>query len=369
MNYLSLIDSLGKVYDIAKSVTDKADGFNKRSGTSLPQFTKPSLIESPNFLEMSLAEEPVVNDIIKNLYNIYIGYIMIALQMDNLVVGDRRVRDALGVVSTAGVLESFVDSEALVKGLVGATETTDAYERTNDSFDRLRHAADRTPTNQGAEKDLKVPIASGRTIEVSFSTGPNSPPIVMNIMVKFNTRLLPEPIIEYILARDYNSSITNRWLQFRSGEIRFVKDFIFGVDKLQRRAEILKTDTEGALADVFRQKSRSSFKRMAKIAGNSNSQNLANSILMIDAATADRCQKQNGFKFDNLRDRRVFFENTYNLFIVLVDTRFSRVTIYTNGIDQSASYSFNELKASASSDKMSLKEIMEYLGKGQNPRL
>lgn len=383
MNYLSLIDTLGSILNIPPAVIDGAHKLDDRRMVSLPQFVKPSLIESPNFMQASLAEEPVVNDVIKNLYNLYIGYILCALQMNDMVVGNRRVRDLLETVSST---ESFINSQMLVQGLSGAVEAFDPKsiqqapgESDADYKRRLweaqqRHDLDKsmlpsvTGSNHVPDRSISVPIASGRQVEVTFAAGPDREPIKVLINVKFNTRLIPNEVVEHIVSHDVTTSIFQRWLQFRAGEIRFFKDFIFKVDQMQRKAQAMKSDKTNVLYDMFTHKNESMFRRMLHIAGKNKSYNLANSILMLDEETATYYARKSNFSFDKLADRKRFFDNTYNLFIVLIDNRFSRVTIYTNGIDQAASYSFNEMKASGSSDKMSLKDIMEYLSKSQMPK-
>lgn len=376
--------NISNTFDMIKNVAEA--GINA-SKISLAQFARPSIIESPNFLQASLAEEPVINDIIKNLYNVYVGYILVALQMNDLVDGNRRVRDIIETVSTAGVLESldpYIDTNMLVQGLCGSLEAQKPVIVNNTNNNKNINNVDVTVNVDTSKKDdnkpvtmhsgqannfehSKASIASGRQIEVSFRTSDGNHISVM-LNVKFNTRLIPEAVVEYILSQDFNRKMADRWLQFRSGEIRFFKDFVFGIDKLNRRANALKQDTDHTLQDIFRHKNKSTFKHLAKVATQTNSFNLANSVLMIDEQSYQQYSRRVGFNFDNIADRRRFFYNTYNLFIVLVDTRYSRVKIYTNGIDQSASYSFNELKSSAASDSMSIKDVMEYLTKNQMPR-
>ena len=422
--------ALSSTLDAIKQLISGSGGVGDRLKTSLPEFTKPLLLESPNFMQASLAEEPICGDILKNLYNVYIGYVLCALQMDQLVVGDRKVRDMVGTVATAESFGQFIDTDILVSGLGGSLEaahsksgvTKSGVTKEEEEEERLRlraekeqdrqalraekeqdrqdlraekeqdrqalrhesyqdslydkaEAEDTARTNSGitgtkynAKDSLSLSLASGRQVEVTFSTSTGGK-IAVTLNVKFNTRLIPEKVVEYILGQDYTNDIARRWLQYRSGEISFVKDFVLGMDRLNRRATALKHDTDHALADIFKHKSKSSFKRMLNISGSNNrSYNLANSILMLDEETAVRFTKRSGFNFSSFRDRQRLFDNTYNLFIVLVDSRYSRVSIYTNGIEQSATYSFNDLKASASSDKMSLKDVMEYLSKSQMPK-
>jgi len=340
-------------------VVDALHRFNDMKAVSLPQFTKPALIESPLFLQESLIEEPAVNDVIKNLYNIYIGYILLALQMNDMVVGNRRIRDVLGTVSTNGLGlvgggESYVGTDQLVAGLEAFGD----------------HGADQVggggSSTRYSDKG-SMPISSGRQVEVKFEVGENKAPVSVILNVKFNPRVIPESVVEYVLSANFNLDIAKRWLQMQAGEIRFVSDFVFNLDKLDRRAKALKNDKNGALQDIFRNQNLSTFRTAARAATGfkNRSYNLANSVMILDDHTATLYGKKVGLDFNNLSSRRKFFASTYNLFIVLVDSRYSRATIYTNGIDHSASFSFNELKASGNSDKTSISEIMEYLSKSQ----
>ena len=357
-NFNDMVDAIHRVHD-AKSV-------------SLPQFTRPASIESPLFLQESLIEEPAVNDTIKNLYNIYIGYILLALRMNDLVVGNRRIRDILSVVSTSGIglsssTESFKDKYIDAKTLVAGLESLNPWDKDNKaSSDSV---SGNGTANRQPSKEATLSIASGRQVEVEFATpnGQGSIPVVLN--VKFNPRVIPDQVVEYILSANFNQDISRRWLQMQAGEIRFINDFILNLDKLDKRANALKHDKDGALQEIFRHQNLSVFRTFFRAAAKQHkSYNLANSVMMFDDYTANLYAKKAGFKFDNISDRRKFFLKTFCLFIVLIDRRYSRVTIYTNGIDQSASFSFNELKSSGNSDKLSITEVMDYLNKSQMPK-
>ena len=126
--------------------------FNEAKATSLPQFTKPAIIESPNFIQASLIEEPIIGDIIKNLYNVYIGYILVALKMNDQIAGNRTVRDALGTVSTGMnvALEEFIGTDSIISKFEGTTEATKS-------------------ASYLVDKDVP-PLPSGRTLEIKFAT-------------------------------------------------------------------------------------------------------------------------------------------------------------------------------------------------------
>ena len=330
--------------------------------TSLAQFVKPTLIESPCFIQDSIAEETVLNDILKNLYNVYVGYVITALQMNTIIKDGRRVRDILSTVSTTvDVTEHFIDTSMLIDGLSVSVEASYAPP-TNLSESK-------SPITQ--DKVINVSVASGRQIELEFSIPGQEETLKLLVTVKFNPRIIPSAVAEYILEQDMSQPLAKRWIQLQAGEIRFMKDFVFGIDKLERREKALKSDKDGAMQDLFFNTHKSKLRQVVRNinkGGSEKQRNIANAVIILDEAKVNRFTKRTGFKFSNASDRRNFFANTYSLFIVLVDTSYSRVTIYTNGLDQGASYSFSELKSSAASDKMSIKDVLDYLSKNQMPK-
>lgn len=349
------------------SFTDIVETINRlhdATSISLPQFTKPAAIESPCFIQDSLFESPdVINDVISNLYNIYTGYVLSALQMNDLVAGHRRVRDILGTVSTSGILtavESFVDSRMISTGFRDLDE-----ERGTDRS----VASGKTSLTRFTDKDIP-PIASGRIIELKFATNTGEPLTVM-VHMKFNSRLIPDDVMAYVVEGNFSLDMAKRWLQVRSGEISFFKDFILNLDKLEKRAKALKSDKSNALGDILRHQNkgnlRSSFK-LLHLAGANRSYNLANSVLMFDDQLITPVAKKSGLNFDKVDDRRKFFSTTFALFIVMIDQRYSKVKLYINGVDDVATFSFNDLRRSAGSDKTSIRDIMDYLNKSQMPK-
>lgn len=389
--------------ELSNVLSELHQAYEGNKHTNLASYVKKSLVQSPCFIQESIAEETVINDVIKNLFNLYVGYIICALQMDQHVIGGRRVRDMLSPVSTMGAFESlgdeYIESSDLINTFSGSMEAitttttsthsnkakNDFNESTNTNSTvtttttdpENKYNSDKNTWNEHTgfrydrDKQFNMSIAAGRTIEITLSTGPDSPPITIPVIVMINSRIVPNPVFEYIFGRDFNLVFHQRWLQYRSGEIRFVKDFIFNIDRLSRRAKALKSDKDGALQDILHQQNKSKLKKVVQFNANdknNRSYNLANAIIIADEETVKHMSKKSGYNLDRFVDRQYFFNTVYALFIVLVDSRYSRVTIYTNGIEQSATYSYNELKSAASSDKLSLKEVVEYLTKSQMPR-
>ncbi len=378
--------------------------------TSLPQFTKPATIQSPMFIQDSLMEESITNDVINNLYNIYIGYVLTALNLASRVEGDRTIRDLISTVGTEtdaiGALESFGDADSLAEDFYNfgtemgpksrqrqrrasrkskraglpnntpnGTGKSNKYRNkgSGDSDDpsKKRSGSIRVGTSSAPinlDKLNKLPIASGRILEVEFNLG-DGKVAKAPVMIKFNPRIIPPEVVQYVVEANFKQSLHQRWLQMRSGEIRFIKDFIMNLDILDKREKALKKDKNNALGDIFRQQNKAGLRLILKaIFHKSPTYNIANSVLILNENDVARHSKKIGFNLLNIKDRTRFFAKTFTLFIVLIDPNYSQVSIFTNGISDVATYTFNEIKANASRDNFDLVEIMQALEKNQMPK-
>ncbi len=321
---------------------------------SLPQFTRPASLQSPMFIQNSLLEEPIIPDTIKNLYNLYTGYILTALNMTR-VVGDRTIRDIIQTVSTETSIipatESFLGTDDITAGFESALEAS-SEKGNKDSI---------------IDKSSRLPIASGRILEVEFDVGEGRI-VKAPIQINFNPRTVPSQVVEYMIATEFKQSIQQRWLQMQAGELRFFKDFIMQLDTLEKREKALKHDKDNALGDLFRYQNKAGLRQILKFAMAQNRTfNLANSVLILDEQSVKKYAKKQGVRFSSVKDRRRFFAKTYSLFIVLIDANYSQVTIMTNGIDDIAQYTFNEIKTNADRDAFDLKEIIEVLSSNKMP--
>lgn len=317
--------------------------------TSIASFTKSSDVRSPMFIDDTLTEEPAIKNLTNNLYSIYIGYILTALNLNEKVAGNRTVRDIMGTVSTDtnifGSQESFMDIDTIMGKLTGDMEAT-------------ARIAD--------PKKMKSPLPVGRIVEVDFNTD-SGDKVSASFTVRLTPRVIPSSVVKHVIDADFNESMVNRYLRMTAGELSFFKDFLFQMDRATRKVDALKDDKSNALIDIYRNKNKSRLRQLLKIAMNKTAQvNMANAVFIMDAKSVNRITKAKGVSFDKVADRRRFFDSTFALFVCLVDTDYSRVKIYTNGIDDVGDYSFNDLKAPSESDD--LKDIVSAFSKQQIPK-
>jgi hypothetical protein len=317
--------------------------------TSLSQYAKPAMIESPVFIQDKILSENICGDLLSTLYDLYLGYILVALKLNDKIDNVSTVRDYLSVVSTSSDISAneFLGADALLNKFNGSYIVPSCEKIVLDSR-------------------KKSPIPSGKLVEVPIHT--HSGIINMYLNLNFFPRYFPTEIVEYIISTNFNDTIHNRWLRMRAGEIRFFNDFLLNLDKLDTRAKALRNDKDNALKDIFRHGNRSTIRQILNYVLKRKSCNLANAIMILDESDVMKYSKKYHIDFYKMSDRQKFFSKTYCMFVVLVDTKHSIVNIFTNAINYGAEYSYNELASNSASNKVDIMEMMEFISKNQMPK-
>jgi hypothetical protein len=365
-NTMATVEDLSKLVDMIRNYQDL-------KSTSLSQYTNRCNISSRAYIQDEIAEEAVVGDVLKNIQNIYVGWILSALQMDTYVADGRKVRDLLRVVST----ESFKGDT-----IVGVENFFSTMDWINPKDPRESYASKTDKQSKTMElKDVSFP--SGRIIQVNFNTVPNvysssgekveSKTITVDIFVQLLPRILPSEVCEQLIALNFTKEMQKRWLQYKAGELRFWKDFIFQFDILSKRRKALKQDKSGDLKNILDTQRSALFRNLIKFFQFFNKdmsamQNIANSIIILDKRSFDKYSTDAGLNFKRHADRQKFFNKAYAMIVAVIDPMYNRVEMYINGVDAKAIYTYKQMSSGAKSDKVELVEMMAALNQGQSPR-
>lgn len=350
-----------------------ADDFNnsvaaikKWSGNlsySLPRFTKPSLIESPMFIDASLVDEDVLNDVVKSLYNIYIGYIMTALQMNQYVTGNRTLRDLNSIVSTDSYLSTaneglYISNELLISD----------FGKKKEKKNKINYAHEANESKI-IDEVKNVAISGGRIVEVNITNPEDTKQsFKIPLFVKFNPRFISSNIMSYVVSANFESPFMRRLMQLRAGEIKFFKDFLFQLDQIKEREKALKDDKGHALSDIFRNQRKSFTRALFKLISFNASQNIFNSVFIFEKDQFMQDAHNAGLNFKDYNKRQAFMNSTTALFVILVDTKYSLVEMYTHSIPSYGEYTYRSIKTIGNGDKMGIAEIMDVLQKNQLPK-
>jgi hypothetical protein len=340
--------TLGTIIDIFRKYEDT-------KSISLSQYTKRCTINSRSYIQADIAEEPIVTDILKNIQNIYVGWILTALQMDTYVSDGRKVRDLLEVVGT----ESFTPNDPII-GL-------EDFGMPN-SWKRSKSEERKSSTKQNTIELRDVKLPSGRIIKVTFDND-KGVKLDVDLLLQMFPRILPNNVCEQMLALNFTPELSKRWLQYKAGELHFWKDFVFQLDLLKKRQKALKSDRSGDLRSMLdHQKSALSRQLLKLFQVYPNMQNIANSVLVLDKASMSRYCSTNHIDFKKYATRQKFFNKSYSVILATIDPMYNRVEMYINGIDAKCEYTYKQMQDGGKSDKVALSDLMSSMNQGQGPR-
>lgn len=326
----------------------------QNSSVSLPQYTKGTNIMSRMYIEESLANEDIMIPLIGMLNQIYAGFILTSLQLNQYVAGSRTVRDILRVVST----EQYVDVIDIATEQFGELD-----------LDSLVVSSEATTFELDAKSQR---LMSGRVIEVDLKVNDNDKG--SNIKVTLYVQLIPYLITKDVSAGfinlNFNPSIGRRFAQYRIGTIG-IRDFLFACDLVNDYKKAIKQDKTGVLSDMLDKQSNSLSKAIKSFVGiNPEQHNLASSILIMEKNNFDKVCVKQGVNFNIVSNRHKFFTQSFTMFLVIVDIMYNDVSIYFHSLDHKATYTFNMINkmATGKDDGFNLKDIVSAFAQGGSPK-
>lgn len=191
------------------------------------------------------------------------------------------------------------------------------------------------------------------------------------IYVQLIPRILTTDTSRLMLDIQYVPTLSERWRKYKAGEISFWKDFIFARDLINKQHQALKDDRTGTVGQIMtksRGKLAQYFLGLAKFRDPSH--NLASAITIISKDAFDRACKENNIDFSNIRMRNNYFNRTFTMMMVVVDTMYGKIDIYYNGVDYVGTYTFDMVNrvGAKGKDNFNLKEVMTAFSQGMSPR-
>jgi hypothetical protein len=149
-------------------------------------------------------------------------------------------------------------------------------------------------------------------------------------------------------------------------------------DIVERRAKLMKMDPTGILADHIGKQTQGREKVLANINKHKadRARNLANSVLIFSRETIQRARAETGVDVTassiDMADpgaRQKFFATSFAMMMVVVDPLYNQVTFYYNGLDDSATFSFDQLQVGGKGGGgLDLVSVMNALGQGRSPK-
>ena len=418
----TVLTGSGSAGDAADSISDIVKLWSKikRDGTpSLTAYTAKSNVISRVYLDQSVAADDICIPLLGTLNQLYCCYVISALNLDSYVIGGRTVRDMIGSVASESfnlepfqlVNAVFGESKAAVMETVAALEAASGgvmdLEKDSQRFIvgrmieiRLAANGSLTTTTSNVKDGISVKnnqkyvnvaghdingnpvmgnIPNGGSLDTGIDhsnarttqTSEQIQEFTAYIYVQLIPRILTTDTSRLMLDIQYVPALSERWRRYRAGEISFWKDFIFARDLIDKQHQALKNDRTGTVGQIVsksRGKLAQYFFGLASL--RTPSHNLASAISIISKDAFDRACKENNIDFGNIKMRNNYFNRTFTMMMVVVDTMYGKVDIYYNGVDYVGTYTFDMVNrvGAKGKDNFNLKEVMTAFSQGMSPR-
>lgn len=359
--------TLANVIEFARDVRDGVTD-------NLPEFTKSTNVVSSVYIQKEIAGEDIVAPLLDVLNQIYVSYVLSALNLNSYIAGGRRIKDLLRTVAAEGVND-------------------DVLKLIDDKFYGPKGKAS---TEAGAVNDLSPTgqrLVSSRLIELTLAgraqvatddpggdvqdegqSGKTRPPQYnVYLYVQLLGHSVPSEVVGGFVSLNFTAPLWQRIRMLRAGEIKFFRDFILAQDLVGKHQKTLQADSTGKLTEMLERQHRASNKSIGTMLldfGTERNHNCANTILIADETTFLKACNDVGMDFENFNQRQKFFGQSYTMIVVTVNPMYNTVTMYFNGIAGKGEYNFSHINKSAKGgESVDIKDVMTMLGKGMSPRI
>lgn len=389
MSVISIFDKFSVFDKDAKislnGLIDTIQTMNKP--TSLTEAAKESMVNSRVYIEKNLATDDILTPLMQNVMSLYCGLIFTAINLNQNIVGSKKVSDYSSIVASAEAFDdptknSFDSTMSLMKDYFVGSNKSKMLNQTFAGLEAANNATPRHPVtiNNTFKNDWKpstvidpdpknVSLPTGRILNI---------PMMTDAKVGFNLQLLVQlfpffvnsDVAQAFIDLNFSPSFSRRYRAAEAGEISFFKDFILSCDLRQKRMKALLNDKSGGLADMINKQKNAVASHWMNLFKNSDTAkiNIANTILIFNKSTIDKTLNNLGLNFNNYRDRKNFFEKSYCMMLILVDQMYNEVTIYYNGIEAVSTFKYEQIKRESKKDSTDLVSIMKAYAQGLAPK-
>lgn len=299
-----------------------------RSG-SLIEYTRGTRVEPLTLVDARSTQLPYIDDVLSTLLNMVCGYYLQAVHLaanvnnvDVIRILDKLNpnRDPLDSASSSRYL-SMVDVNG-VGALTFGDNAPSTYSQENTAIDREQSAMVAHLTEQA---NLSV----GKLIEVTVCEEGKAARFPINVRLMVNT-MFSEPMAHVMAMGSGETTLKERYHQLRSGQIRFIKDFLLCQDLIDEHRENLINDTSGVYRRRAKQQSKN---KLAAILSGQVSVASASSIVVCNEETMRTAESKGRFRMKDFRSRSKFFEANHAMICAVINPDWENVTFYFRSIE------------------------------------
>lgn len=257
------------------------------SSKSLTQLSKQTMVTSITYVDDTLINEDIAVPLMGALNQIYICYVLTALNIYNSVERYKFVQNTVGRLANEEIdPSSFINPVELIQNQFGKHQISEeAYESAKvfdvDSsvkhlsvgrliefdFDTSEVEISETFVNENRDEmgdTHKVTTANKSQRDTKTKPGTVRVPIY----VQMKPVLMPSKVAESIIKLNFTNLMSRRWKMVKAGEIKFFRDFVLGLDQAAQLKEALKADSTNVLFNFYFKKNKNMAKHSMKLVSN-----------------------------------------------------------------------------------------------------
>lgn len=352
-----------EVYTALDVASDIGEVIRSAKANSLVEYTRSTRVEPMVLLDTRAAQLPYIEDVLNNGLNIFAGYYLqaVSLAVDVGSVNVVRLLDRLN--PNRDPVDTFANSfsrESFRHGLPFPGQKA------------LSQEADSAPTAKGGRLDQGIKLVNenanlsvGKMIDVNIESDGQKTSIPVAIRLRVNS-IRPDVMTHTLSLDSKDTSIKERWHQWRSGQIEFFKDLVMAQDLIDQHKKNMIKDESGYYR--ARQKQQRSNSISALLGGMSVA--TASSIFVMTKETAKELESKLRGRLSQFKTREKLFQETYAMMIFIVDPDWEQVTIYHRSIDSATEASIREIQRSnKSKNGPDIAEILNAFRQSKSPTI
>ena len=352
-------------------------------GVSLADISKIARVEPITLISSNLSGQKELYNILHGVLNIYAAYYLQAIHILSAELADVRILKILDKTNpdrdirtllTSGYLagESYNNRRNLRSlSLEGAKyKLPSLVDSTIAKEDIWDEDQDATLTNsiERLETFEKLGSAVGKVIQVTFNAQNNDDnrapkhEVKIPVVVKLDNMIIPGEVVNSLLVSNKDEiTLGSRFKDAISGRIGFIKDFLLCSDLISNQKKTMMKDPTGAYSTLLKRINNSRI--YSALSGNISLAGIS-SIMVISEEDEHQVQRSIGGKLTNESTRKIVFNNTSAMMIVVVDQEWERVSIYVRDMNGFSQNSFSSFKTSSDTQNDTITEMMKAMTMG-----
>lgn len=342
-------------------------------GVTLADVSKIARVEPITLVSSNLSGRKEIHDILLGLLDMYAAHYLQAVSILSTELVDVRIlkildrvnpdRDMKTLLTAGASWESYEDLSDAQLSINNSTMCLESMEHkltmigeeNSMSFEAFGFNTDKddgisalTTTINKLDNFEKSAAAVGKVMNVRFRLAGNSKgeggdgEVNLPVVVKLDTMYLPSEVMSSIVSMNAKEiELGPRFKAALAGRISFVKDFLLASDLIKAQKKSMIKDPTGYYSQLVARVNKS--KMYSILSGNVSLSGIS-SIVVLTEEEEQAIARSIGGNLTNTNTRKIVFGNTSAFMIVVVNTEWERVTVFTRDIDGFSQHSFSDFK-------------------------